>query len=289
MLWPLVPRPPPGQFELLAADIGQGNALLVRTRSHLLVYDAGPKYAVDVDAGQRVLLPLLQTLGERRIDLLMLSHRDIDHVGGAASLLTGIPISALSSSLESGHSLLNQATQLGVAQQRCDAGQRWTWDGVRFEVLHPTPEEHRTATKSNARSCVLRVIDAHERSALLVGDIEAPQEAALVLRQGAALASTVLLVPHHGSRTSSSSEFLDAVHPGTAVVQSGYRNRYGHPAPDVMARYSARGIEVVRSDRCGAWLWQDGVGHCTRDLRRRYWHWTESGSKPAAAGAEFAK
>ena len=289
LLWPVVARPPQGQFELLAADIGQGNALLVRTRSHLLVYDAGPQYTVDVDAGQRVLLPMLRARGERRIDLLVLSHRDIDHVGGAASLLAGIPISALSSSLETGHSLLNQAAQLGVAQQRCDAGQHWSWDGVRFEVLHPTPAEHRTATKPNALSCVLRVIDAQGRSALLAGDIEAPQEAALVLRQGAALSSTVLLVPHHGSRTSSSSEFIDTVHPGTAVVQSGYRNRYGHPAPDVLVRYSVRGIEVVRSDRCGAWLWRDGVGHCTRDLRRRYWHWTESGVAQAAAGAKVAK
>jgi competence protein ComEC len=289
LLWPVVVRPPQGQFELLAADIGQGNALLVRTRKHLLVYDAGPQYTVDVDAGQRVLLPMLRARGERRIDMLMLSHRDIDHVGGAASLLAGVPISALSSSLETGHSLLDKAAQHGVAQRRCDAGQHWSWDGVRFEVLHPTPAEHRTATKANALSCVLRVIDAQGRSALLAGDVEAPQEAALVLRQGAALSSTVLLMPHHGSRTSSSSEFIDAVRPGTAVVQSGYRNRYGHPAPDVLVRYSARGIEVVRSDRCGAWLWMDGVGHCTRDLRRRYWHWTESGIAQAAVGAKVAK
>jgi competence protein ComEC len=96
-------------------------------------------------------------------------------------------------------------------------------------------------------------------------------------------------VPHHGSRTSSSSEFIDAVHPSTAVVQAGYRNRYGHPAHDVLVRYSVRGIEVVRSDRCGAWLWRDGVGHCTRDLRRRYWHWTESGIAQAASGAKVAK
>ena len=148
----------------------------------------------------------------------------------------------------------------------------------RSEWLHPTPQEHAAARKSNALSCVLRIADSAGRSVLLTGDIEAPQEAALLQRLhagiGPALASTVLLVPHHGSRTSSSAEFIDAVQPRTAVVQAGYRSRYGHPAPDVMQRYTDRGIEVVRSDQCGAWLWHDGVGVCTRAVRRRYWHWT---------------
>ena len=283
LLWPPVVRPAPGQFELLAADIGQGNAVLVRTRDHLLVYDTGPRYTVDVDAGQRVLLPLLHARGERRIDVLVLSHRDIDHVGGAASLLAGVPVTALHSSLEPGHALLEQAAQKGIAQHRCEAGEQWFWDGVGFAWLHPTAADPVRASKANALSCVLRVTDALGRSALLTGDIESPQEAALLQRQGAALASSLLLVPHHGSRTSSSSAFIDAVHPDTAVVQAGYRNRYGHPAPDVIARYTARGIEVVRSDRCGAWLWRDGAGSCTRDLRRRYWHWTERVDPPAAA------
>ncbi len=278
LLWPPLVRPAAGGFDVLAADIGQGTAVLVRTRHHLLVYDTGPQYSRDNDAGLRVLLPLLGARGERRIDLLVLSHRDIDHVGGAASLLAGQPVAALQSSLEAGHPLLAQAARLGVPASRCDAGQRWTWDGVAFEWLHPTPQEHADARKSNALSCVLRVADSTGRSMLLTGDIEAPQEAALLQRLyaggGSTLASTVLLVPHHGSRTSSSAEFIDAVQPRTAVVQAGYRSRYGHPAPDVMQRYVDRGIEVVRSDQCGAWLWHDGVGACTRDVRRRYWHWT---------------
>ena len=290
LLWPPVLRPAAGAFDLLAADIGQGTAVLVRTQRHLLVYDTGPQYSRDNDAGLRVLLPLLQARGERRVDLLVISHRDNDHVGGAASLLAGTSVAALQSSLEPGHALLLQADRLRLPNSRCDAGQRWEWDGVSFEWLHPTPAEHAAARKSNALSCVLRIADRQGRSALLTGDIEAPQEAALLQRQregsGPPLASTVLLVPHHGSRTSSSEDFLDAVAPRTAVVQAGYRSRYGHPAPDVMTRYADRGIEVVRSDRCGAWLWHDGVASCTRDVRRRYWHWTvpETGALAVTTG-----
>jgi competence protein ComEC len=123
---------------------------------------------------------------------------------------------------------------------------------------------------------VLRVRDASGRSALLTGDIEAAQEAALVQRYGTTLASHWLLVPHHGSRTSSTTAFLDAVRPELAWVQAGYRSRYGHPAPDVMARYAERSIAVQRSDRCGAWQWRRGEALCERDERRRYWHWRES-------------
>jgi competence protein ComEC len=157
--------------------------------------------------------------------------------------------------------------------QPCLAGQRWAWDGVRFEVLHPTAEDYTAARKPNALSCVLRVVDAQGRSALLSGDIETPQESALLRRGAEARASTVLLVPHHGSRTSSSEAFIDAVRPQVAVVQAGYRSRFGHPVAEVLTRYSNRGIEVVRSDHCGAWLWHAGAAACTRDVRRRYWHW----------------
>jgi competence protein ComEC len=269
LLWPPVPRPAPGQFELVVADIGQGTAVLVRTQGHLLVYDTGPQYSRESDAGQRVLLPLLRSRGEPRVDLLVLSHRDIDHVGGAASLLTGHPVVAITSSLEPGHRLLAS----GVPHTPCRAGQSWAWEGVQFDLLHPTPDDVVAARKPNAVSCVLRVSDAHGRSLLLTGDIEAPQEAALLQRPGTLLASTLLLMPHHGSRTSSSAAFLEAVQPTTALVQAGYRSRFGHPAPDVLARYADRGIEVVRSDQCGAWLWQDQAASCTRDVRRRYWHW----------------
>lgn len=268
LLWPALQRPAEGAFDLVVADIGQGTAVLVRTRGHLLVYDTGPAYSRESDAGQRVLVPLLQARGEHQIDELVLSHRDIDHVGGALSLQTAVPVRHTLSSLASDHPLV-----LNRPHTRCDDGQSWRWDGVRFDLLHPTPDEHAAATKPNAVSCVLKVTDAQGRSLLLTGDIEAPQEAALLQRHAADLPSTWLLVPHHGSRTSSSAAFLDAVHPQTALVQAGYRSRFGHPAPDVLARNDERHIDVVRTDRCGAWMWHDGAAACTRTVRARYWHW----------------
>ncbi len=280
LLAPTPERPADGSFDMLAADVGQGTAVLVRTRHHLLVYDSGPQYgtAGDSDAGQRVLLPLLRARGETRIDRLLLSHRDSDHVGGAAALLAALPVALLHSSLEPQHPL--RAGPL--AQQRCEAGQRWAWDGVAFEVLHPQPADYATAQKPNALSCVLRVVDASGRSALLTGDIEAPQEAALLRRGASALRSDVLLVPHHGSRTSSTGAFLDAVAPRVALVQAGYRSRYGHPAADVVQRYRQRGIAVMRSDDCGAWSWHSGdaAGHCLRDRQPRYWQAARTAAAP---------
>jgi competence protein ComEC len=283
LLFPHVDRPAEGRFELLAADIGQGTAVLLRTRSHLLLFDTGPQTSPDVDAGSRVLVPLLRARGEARIDLLMLSHRDLDHVGGAAAVLAAVPVAAMSSSLTSDNPLRAMANSQGVPHTLCSAGQSWDWDGVHFAVLQPVAEDHARDLKPNALSCVLRVQDAAGRSALLTGDIEAPQEAALLQRLGAKLKSDVLLVPHHGSRTSSTAAFLDAVEPEVAVVQAAYRSRYGHPAPDVMQRYVERGIAVVRSDRCGAWTLQPGgEALCQRQSGRRYWHHRVDGPQSAA-------
>jgi competence protein ComEC len=273
LLWPFVARPAIGRFEVVAADVGQGTALLVRTHAHLLLFDTGPRFGEDNDAGRRMLLPLMQARGESRVDVLMLSHADADHVGGAQSIIDRMPVLALRSSLAPGNPLRAQA----LPHIACVAGQRWAWDGVAFTILHPFPSDYRPGAKPNAISCVLRVVDAHGTSALLTGDVEAPGEARLVARAqadpDATLRSDVLVVPHHGSHTSSTAAFLDAVHPRVAVIQVGYRSRYGHPAPDVVARYVARGIPVVRSDHCGAWQWTDRGAACTRTLRRRYWQW----------------
>src|SRR5262249_19536128 len=137
--------------------------------------------------------------------------------------------------------------------RRCAAGQRWQWDGVDFELLHPWASDYQVTNKANAMSCVLRISNgAH--TVLLAGDIEQAQEARLA-QQGAALKADLLLVPHHGSKTSSSDAFLDAVQPSLAVVQTGYRNRFGHPAASVLERYRARAIPVIESPRCGAATW----------------------------------
>lgn len=268
LLAPLPTAPPPGRFDVVAADVGQGTAVLVRTHAHVLLYDSGPRYSRDGDAGQRVLLPLLRARGEGRLDMLVLSHRDTDHVGGAASVLAALPVGELLHSLEDGHPLV---AGRGFAR-RCDAGRRWRWDGVDFELLHPTDDDRLRAPRPNAVSCVLRV-SGEAGSLLLAGDVELAQEAALVARSADALTSDVLLVPHHGSRTSSSDALLDAVRPRAAIVQAGYRNRFGHPAAPVVERYAARGIDLVRSDTCGAWQWRqaDGLMRCEREAAPRYW------------------
>jgi competence protein ComEC len=274
LLWqPL--RPAMGEFEVLAADIGQGNAVLVRTTNHALLYDAGPRFSRDSDAGDRVLVPLLRAMGER-LDLVLLSHRDADHVGGAASVLAMQPQAGLSSSMEAEHEL--QSLRVG---KRCATGQRWQWDGVDFEMLHPDVTAYDTPARSNTMSCVLRISAALKASsgaagpvsALLVGDIEVRQEQSL-LRAGS-IQSDLLLMPHHGSKTSSSGSFLDAVQPRLALTQAGYRNRFNHPAPEVLERYRERGIAVLQSAYCGAATWrsvQPAQWTCQRDVDLRYWH-----------------
>jgi competence protein ComEC len=266
LLWqPL--RPASGQFEVIAADVGQGNALIVRTAGHTLVYDTGPRFSRESDAGHRVLVPLLRALGER-VDTLMLSHRDSDHIGGAPAVLAMQPQAALLSSIEDGHPL--QTLRKSV---RCAAGQRWVWDGVLFEVLHPLAGDYESPQKSNAMSCVLRVAN-DSNSALLAGDIELAQEQRLVAA-GVNLQADVLLMPHHGSKTSSSPAFLDAVQPRLALAQAGYRNRFGHPAPPVLARYRERGALVVASPECGAARWMSerpAAISCQRQAEPRYWH-----------------
>ncbi len=266
LLWQ-APRPAEGQFEVIAADVGQGNALIVRTAAHTLVYDTGPRFSRESDAGHRVLVPLLRALGER-VDTVMLSHRDSDHVGGAPAVLAMQPQAALLSSIEDGHPL--QALRPST---RCVAGQRWSWDGIAFEVLHPQAGDYDLTQKSNAMSCVLR-ISSGISTVLLVGDLELAQEQRLVVA-GAALKADVLLVPHHGSKTSSSAAFLEAVQPRLALAQAGYRNRFGHPAAPVLERYHERGITVLQSSTCGAATWSSqrpGEAICQRQTARRYWH-----------------
>ena len=266
LLWQ-APRPPVGEFEVLAADVGQGNSLIVRTRHHAMVYDAGPRFSSESDAGHRVMVPLLRAMGTQ-LDMVVLSHRDTDHVGGAAAVLAQQPQAQLLSSLEPGHML--QALRPG---RSCLAGQSWRWDGVDFLGLHPRPEDYAAALRPNALSCTLRISNGRQ-TALLAGDIEQAQETLLVA-SGAPLRATLLLVPHHGSKTSSSAAFLDAVSPSLALVQSGYRNRFGHPAEPVLARYADRQIPVFDSPHCGALTWRSVEAQqvqCHRQTALRYWH-----------------
>jgi competence protein ComEC len=257
----------PGQFELLMADVGQGNAILVRTARHALLYDAGPRYSLDSDAGHRTLVPLLQAL-HIRLDRLVLSHRDTDHVGGAAAVLGMQPDADLLSSIEPGHPL--QALRKA---RRCLAGEVWSWDGVQFEVLHPQLDDYEAGLRPNAMSCVLRISNGVQ-AALLPGDLEKSQEERLVA-QGVVMQAQVIVVPHHGSKTSSSPGFLKAVQPKFALVQAGYRNRFGHPVAAVVERYREKDGVVMDSPHCGAMVWQSWQPQnvaCQRVNERRYWH-----------------
>jgi competence protein ComEC len=217
-----------------------------------------------------VVLPALRHLGVRRLNLLVVTHRDIDHAGGVASVLKGLPVRATLSSLEPSHPL----RRFPVKHETCQRGQRWEWDGVRFEVLHPFGHEPRQI-RPNLISCVLRVEDAQGRSVLVTGDIERDQEAALVQAPDSAqaLRSDALIVPHHGSKTSSTEPFLQSVQPQWAVAQAGYRNRHGHPASLVVERYRALDIPLRDSPWCGAWFWNgEGAPECWRQRAARHWH-----------------
>ena len=261
------PRPPMGVAQLLFADIGQGNAVLVRTATHSLLFDTGPRFGVDSDAGQRVLLPLLQNTNEHT-DVLVLSHQDSDHTGGALSVFQQQHQTQVWSSITDTHWLAHR-----LPLKRCESGQAWEWDGVQMDFIHPLATDYDKTLTPNARSCVLR-IQAQGQTVLLTADIEAMQEHALVQRMGDALKADVLLVPHHGSKTSSTEDFIDAVQPRWALFQHGYRNRYGHPAPMVVKRYEERGIRMLDSPHCGAMHWRSDEPQqvvCQRETDQRYW------------------
>lgn len=253
MLPMLMARGPPvahGQFRAVMFDVGQGTAVLVRTRSHALLYDTGPGYVSGSSAGAQVVVPVLRAEGVARLDHLMVSHEDIDHAGGVADIAAAVAVAARSTGAPAGHALLGSQPDQWPP---CLAGQQWQWDGVRFSVLHPPAEQsQQAAVASNARSCVLRVETA-VHSLLLTGDVGVAQERALIDRQPAqALRADVLVVAHHGSGTSSGADWIEAVAPAAAVFQLGYANRYRHPNADVWERFGRAGILRYRTDETGA-------------------------------------
>jgi competence protein ComEC len=235
--------PLPGEAWITAFDVGQGLAVVVRTATRTLVYDAGPAFGPEADSGGRILVPELRAAGAKRVDLMVLTHEDMDHIGGALSVLESLEVQGLASSLPQAHAL----NALVPAPRRCLAGESWDWDGVRFAFLHPRQDD--APVRRNNLSCVMR-IEAGGASILLTGDIERLAE--LSLMNDPRVRADVILIPHHGSRTSSSAEFIEAVAPRWAIVAAGYRNRFGHPNAEVLARYAAAGTGIFRTDRDGA-------------------------------------
>jgi competence protein ComEC len=257
-----IPGPAVGNFELAMLDVGQGLALVVRTHEHVLLYDAGPAFPTGRDAGELAVLPYLRSQGVRRLDALVVSHGDLDHRGGVNSVLAGLPVAQILAGPSVG--LLPQASS------RCERGQRWTWDGVQFEVLHPAQREPES---DNDSSCVL-LVRSRAGSALLAGDVEEAAESALVA--GGLARVTAVVVPHHGSRTSSTAPFVAASHPSLALVSAGYRNRWGLPRREIAERWRAAGARLLTTADSGAIEIAFVAGHppLAREYRRdqrRYW------------------
>jgi competence protein ComEC len=267
----------------------------VQTAHHALLFDAGPG-PESTHAGERVVVPFLQAQGVTTLDTLIVSHADSDHSGGAPAVLDAIDVHQIVGALAPDHALWTQARQLGVETLRCAAGQRWQWDGVEFTILwpdagplHGKPNEHccvlrvasvpATADAQAARADADADASAPRFAALLSADLEAPAERVLFARDRRALRAQVLVVPHHGSKTSSTEPFLDSVDPSIALFQVGYENRFHHPNAGVLERYNARRIELARSDRDGAARVDvDPGAHGAaltleryRDTQRRYW------------------
>jgi competence protein ComEC len=259
-------RPGPGEVRLTLLDVGQGLATVVQTQHHVLVYDAGPGFSEAFDTGAAVVIPFLRSQGIRSIDTLVVSHGDNDHIGGVPSLLSVYPAGRIISSVPG---KIAPATA-----EHCLRGQHWMWDGVNFGVLHPLTA---SVPPGNNTSCVLKIEGHGGQGILLTGDIEREAEDILLREQGEALHSAVLVVPHHGSNTSSSPEFLTQVDPAVALFPAGYLNRFRFPKQAVLERYDSRGVDWYQTGLAGAITVNLGVAAqepaitLYREQKRRYW------------------
>jgi competence protein ComEC len=249
---------PEGIADVWQLDVGQGLAILVRTRHHTLLYDAGPRFG-DLDLGERVVLPTLRKLGVKHLDLMLISHGDADHAGGARAVAAGLPVQRVVSG-----DPLSLPGELHA--QACESGREWTWDGVRFQLW-----QWPSARDSNQQSCVLQ-IEANGERLLLTGDIDASAERAL-LDSPLAVATDWLQAPHHGSRSSSSTALLNGLQPKAVLISRGHGNAFGHPHPTVLARYQKRGLAIYDSAEQGAIHLQLGRFESPWSMRqeRRFW------------------
>ena len=255
---------PMGEMDITVLDVGQGTGVLVETANHTLVYDTGPIYLSGRDTGSSVVLPAVRGRGWGRIDTLILSHADVDHIGGAASVLAGFKV---------GRVLAGEDVP-GIDTERCRAGMSWRWDGVAFSFLGPGPRQH---LEGNNASCVLLIETASQR-ALLPGDIEAVVEDRLEFPP-----VDLLVVPHHGSATSSTPGFVLATRPRFAVVGAGFDNRFGHPHPRVVERYRNIGTHVVSTAEAGAVRWRSTDSDAVAVERcKASPYWRRDRSRPSA-------
>lgn len=260
--------PPAACVEITALDVGQGLAMVLRTRTRVLVFDTGPAFRNGGDTGQLVLVPYLQAAGIDRVDLLMVSHADNDHAGGVASLLAAVPVERIMTG--------GFIERIARTQWRCRRGLAWYWDGVRFSVMHPGGTDTGRSASDNDESCVLEIATGRHR-ALMTGDIERAAETRL-LESGSLSEVDLVVVPHHGSLTSSSEPFVRRLDADVALVSAGFDNRWNLPRAEVVERWERTGARVfntavsgaLRTRMCG----DTGLGTVSahRADARRYWH-----------------
>ncbi|HEY0231041.1 MAG TPA: DNA internalization-related competence protein ComEC/Rec2 [Dokdonella sp.] len=268
LLLPQRTAPARGAFEAIVIDVGQGLSVFVRTRDHALLFDAGARFPSEFDLGEAAVLPTLHALGIRALDVLMVSHGDNDHAGGAPAVAKAYP-QALR--------YAGEPQRLPISAVQCQAGQAWTWDDVEFRVLNPPPAAvgAAPAASDNDRSCVL-LVEGKAGRLLLTGDISSRVEAD-VARAAAAGGPLVLVVPHHGSKTSSSAEFIALLQPQLALVSAGWRSRFGHPHPQVVERYRQAGVHLENTAAAGALQIvfpadaPPRLAARERERQRRYW------------------
>ena len=272
-----------GEFRASVFDIGQGTAVLIETKAHRLLYDAGPLTGKKDNAGERTLLPYFRGEGINHLDRLVISHKDADHIGGASTLIKTIQIESFLGVMPKNHPFMIELSKKSIPALPCQYGQEWRWDQVQFKVWHPgeeitfDPEDHRG--KPNENSCVLEVNNGHT-SFWLTGDIERRGEREHVQRLEEERYrhphKVIVMAPHHGSKTSSSIEWLEALKPTAAFSQHGYLNRYGHPHPVVKTRYAKGEIPLLETTQTGAQIWHasanDLVVDLMRPLGKRLWH-----------------
>jgi competence protein ComEC len=249
------------ELRIVLLDVGQGLSMVIEAKDYVLVYDTGPAYPSGFNAAQAVLIPYLRRRGVSKIDHLIISHADNDHIGGLDALQNAFDISQI---------LTSRVDKIPSAYA-CQAGQAWSMSGVEFSIVSP---DQGAPQGSNNNSCVLR-IDNGSYSTLITGDIEKPIERFL-LNSKQSLKSDFLLVPHHGSSSSSTPGFIDAVQPKLGLIAAGYRNHYGHPHPNVVSRFSSRRIKLLSTIENGSVLLKINKKEWSytafRVANRRFWH-----------------
>ena len=264
LLFPHKSRPENNEFWFTLLDVGQGLSATIQTHHHQLIYDTGANFSSQFNAGSSVLLPYLRKQAIDSIDLLIVSHGDNDHIGGAHYLLQEFPATPVLTSVPGRfdhHAVMS-----------CYSGQSWVWDGVIFEILHPA---ERSNIRGNNNSCVLKVSNG-QQSILLSGDIEKQGEKKIFANHREGLKASILIVPHHGSKSSSTPDFIDVVHPEYAFFPVGYRNRYKFPNQDIISRYESRGIKLLDTAQHGAITVKTGspdmIITTYRQKAQRFWH-----------------